>query len=382
LLPILYSTNIVFYMVEIVDCVVIGSGIVGLAIARRLARAKREVLILESASAIGTGISARNSEVIHAGLYYQVDSLKAQLCVAGRLALYQFCKEYGVAHSQVGKLLVATSEDELTDLREIYTRAQANGVTNLAWLDRVAVARLEPAVRCVAGLWSPSSGIIDSHGAMLAMLDDAEMHGASLALRTPVIGGSVRDNSIAIATGGAEPAKLICRSLVNCAGLNSWSVAETLDGLPSETIPLRYFAKGSYFILPGKSPFSHLVYPVPTLGGIGVHATLDLFGQARFGPDVEWVKQLNYEINPERALSFQTAIRRWWPDLPDGALKPGYAGIRPRLDGPNGQARDFLIQGSSTHGVAGLVMLYGIESPGLTASLAIADWVAGLLGVT
>jgi L-2-hydroxyglutarate oxidase LhgO len=367
-------------VVESVETVVIGAGVVGLAIARRLVRAGREVLVLEAAEAIGTGISSRNSEVIHAGIYYPKGSLKARLCVAGKHALYRYCASRGVGHERLGKLIVATGADELPLLDRLRAAAAANGVDDLVPLDAAAARALEPAVRAAGALLSPSTGIVDSHALMLSLLGEAEDRGAAIAYNAPVTGGAVGDGDTRIEVGGADSMTLACRELVNSAGLDAPALAACLSGLPLATVPRGHLAKGSYYGLAGRSPFRRLIYPVPVPGGLGTHVTLDLAGRARFGPDVEWVEARDYRVDPARAASFYAAIRRYWPDLPDGALQPDYAGIRPKIAGPDEPAADFVIQGPRDHGLAGLVNLYGIESPGLTASLAIADHVAALLG--
>ncbi|MCX7891421.1 MAG: NAD(P)/FAD-dependent oxidoreductase [Burkholderiales bacterium] len=365
--------------VETLDAVVIGAGVVGLAVARALAYAGREVVVLEAAGAIGTGTSSRNSEVIHAGIYYPPGSLKARLCVAGKHALYRYCAERGVPFANCGKLIVATSPEQLPDLERLRAQAEANGVRDLARLASAEAASLEPAVRCVGALHSPSTGIVDSHALMLALAADAESAGAAIVFMSPVEGGAAGPQGIELAVGGAEPVRVRARSVVNSAGLDAPRVARSITGIPPETIPPAYFCKGNYYTLAGRSPFSRLVYPVPESAGLGVHVTIDLAGQARFGPDVEWVDAIDYDVDPRRADAFYAAIRRYWPDLPDGALAPGYAGIRPKIHAPGEPARDFLVQGPREHGVPGLVNLFGIESPGLTASLAIGEHVARLL---
>lgn len=365
---------------EEVECVVAGAGVVGLAAARALAQAGHEVVILEAADAIGTETSSRNSEVVHAGIYYPAGSLKARLCVAGRRRLYDYCRSRGVAHRRIGKMIVATAEEQHTQLRSLQETARANGVDDLEWLDAAAARRLEPALRCVAALHSPSTGIVDSHGLMLSLLGEAEASGAMLALGSPVRGGHITEHGIRLDVGGAEPMTLGCRRLVNAAGLHAQDLARRLVGLPPETVPPRLLAKGSYFALAGRAPFRRLIYPLPEAAGLGVHLTLDLAGRARFGPDVEWIERIDYDVDPRRAAGFYDAIRRYYPDLRDDALRADYAGIRPKLQGPDGPAQDFVIQGPATHGVAGLVNLYGIESPGMTAALAIAELVAKRLG--
>ena len=374
---------------ERVECVVVGAGVVGLAVARRLARAGREVIVLEAADAIGTGTSSRNSEVIHAGIYYPTGSLRARLCVPGRDALYDYCAAHGVEHRRIGKLIVATEESQLPKLAAIRAQAAANGVTDLTEVDAATAMRWEPNLRTVGALLSPSTGIIDSHGLMLALLGDAGEAGAMLALQSPLLRSHRASGGFELEVGGAEPMRIACSTLVNAAGLGAWTVARGLEGLDAAHVPPRVLAKGNYYALAaGRSPFSRLVYPVPVEGGLGVHLTLDLAGQARFGPDVEWLGDIaghregpiDYAVDPVRADSFYGAVRAYWPGLPDHALVPAYSGVRPKLSGPGQPQADFLIQGPGTHGVEGLVNLFGIESPGLTSCLAIADAVAAELG--
>ena len=362
------------------DCVVIGAGVVGLAVARRLAQAGREVIVLEAAEAIGTVTSSRNSEVIHAGIYYPAGSLMARMCVSGRRALYEYCREHGIPHRNCGKLIVATTGQETSKLRSIRAHAEANGVLDLQSLEGHEARALEPALNCEAALLSPSTGIIDSHAYMLALRGDAEAAGAAFAFRTPLLGAKARAGGLEIDAGGATPISLQCRLLINAAGLGATAVAHSIDGMPIERIPPAYLAKGNYFSCTVRSPFCHLIYPVPEPGGLGVHLTLDMAGQARFGPDVEWVETIDYAVDPARAERFYPAIRRYWPTLPDGALMPSYSGIRPKIVPPAVAAQDFLIQGPRDHGVDGLINLFGIESPGLTSSLAIADFVDNLAG--
>ena len=348
----------------------VGAGVVGLGIARELAVAGREVIVLEAEDAIGTHTSSRNSEVIHAGIYYPKGSLKARACVAGKQLLYEYCASHGVPHRRCGKLIVATTEKQLADLGALREKAHANGVTDVDWIAKDEVARLEPELFCMGALLSPSTGIIDSHALMLAYLGDAEAAGAMLALKSPLERAMARDGGFELRVTGAEP--IACSTLVNSAGLRAPSVARRIEGYPAELAPRELYAKGNYYSLARRSPFSRLIYPVPEPGGLGVHVTLDLAGQARFGPDVEWVERIDYDVDPRRAERFYAAIRRYWPGLPDGSLLPGYAGIRPKTAGPGEPAPDFEIQGPRRHGVPGLVQLYGIESPGLTASLALA----------
>ena len=359
------------------DAVVIGAGVVGLAVARELAVAGREVIILEAENAIGTATSSRNSEVIHAGIYYPRGSLKARACVEGRALLYRYCTERGIPHMRCGKLIVATNEAQLGELESIRQKAHANGVADVAWISVDEANAMEPAVACVGALHSPSTGVVDSHALMLALLGDAEAHGAMLAFLSPLESARVTsDGRIELRVGGAEPMHLAARTVVNAAGLTAPSLAKRIEGYPQAKAPPEFYAKGNYYSLVGKSPFSRLVYPVPEPGGLGVHVTIDMGGQARFGPDVEWVDRIEYAVDPRRADKFYAAIRRYWPQLPDGALAPGYAGIRPKIAGPKEPAPDFVIQGPAEHGVQGLVNLFGIESPGLTASLALAVDVA------
>lgn len=367
---------------EQVDCVVIGAGVVGLAVARRLAQDGRDVIVVEAASGIGTGISSRNSEVIHAGIYNHPDSLKTRLCVQGRRALYAYCDEHHVPYRRCGKLIVATDETQRTALHGIATRARANGIYNLQQLDAAAVHALEPELTCVAALLSPDTGIIDSHACMLALQGDAERAGAVFAFNSPVLGGAVgigSDDGNILDIGGSDPVCLRARSVINCAGLQAQQIAASLRGMPQSGIAPAFYAKGNYFSLSTAAGFSRLVYPLPTPGGLGVHLTIDLGGGVRFGPDVEWVSTCNLDVDPARADAFYAAIRRYWPGLPDGALHPDYAGIRPKLSGPGAPAVDFRIDGRQRHGIGGLINLFGIESPGLTASLAIADVVAEML---
>jgi L-2-hydroxyglutarate oxidase LhgO len=367
-----------FHM-EKVECVVVGAGVIGLAVARKLAQDGREVIVLEAAEGIGTITSSRNSEVIHAGIYYRAGSLMARMCVSGKQALYDYCREQGVPHRNCGKLIVATTPGETEKLASIRAHAEANGVTDLQTLSGEAARAMEPALSCEAALLSPSTGIVDSHAYMLALRGNAEDAGAAFAFHTPILGARVRGGHIEIDAGGETPMSLSCKLLVNAAGLGATTAARSIAGMPVDKIPPAYLAKGNYFSCAARAPFSHLIYPVPEPGGLGVHLTLDMAGQARFGPDVEWVDSIDYAVDPARAERFYPAIRRYWPTLPDGALMPSYSGMRPKIVPPAVAVQDFLIQGPKEHGVDGLINLFGIESPGLTSSLAIADYVGDLV---
>ncbi len=355
------------------DAAVIGGGVVGLAFARALALAGREVTLLEADGRLGNHTSSRNSEVIHAGIYYPQGSLKARLCVAGKHQLYDYCVRAGVPHRRIGKLIVATRDDEVAALEGILRHALASGVSDLEWVEAGSIRQLEPAVTAVRALFSPSTGIIDSHGLMSALRRDAEAAGAVVVLNSPVLGGRVTPAGIELSIGGSEPSVAVCRTVINAAGLHAQTIARSITGIPVASIPGQYFAKGHYFTLAGRSPFNHLVYPVPVPGGLGVHVTLDLAGQTRFGPDVSWLDSVDYGFDESRSASFYDAIRRYYPALADGALQPGYTGIRPKLGGAGTAASDFVVQTEAEHGVPGLINLYGIESPGLTASLALAE---------
>lgn len=364
-----------------VDCVVVGAGVVGLAVARALALQGREVMVLEAADAIGTGTSSRNSEVIHAGIYYPEGSLKARLCVAGNQQLYTYCAERGVGHRRCGKLLVATSDAQLSQLQAIIDKARANGVLDLVLLTREEARALEPQLECVAAVHSPSTGIVDSHGLMLALQGDLENAGGLVVLNSPVVQvNRVHSATILIAGDGTE---LQVNTVINAAGLGAQALAARFGGLSPAFVPPSYYAKGNYFNLSGRSPFMLLIYPLPEAAGLGVHLTIDLGGQAKFGPDVQWVSSPDdLLVDPARGEAFYAEVRKYWPALRDGALNPGYAGIRPKIQAPGEAARDFLIQGPAVHGVPGLVNLFGIESPGLTSSLAIGDYVSRLLAVS
>ncbi|MDP3702327.1 MAG: NAD(P)/FAD-dependent oxidoreductase [Hylemonella sp.] len=361
---------------EQMDCVVIGAGVVGLAVARALALSGREVLVLEAAEAIGTGTSSRNSEVIHAGIYYPQGSLKAQLCVQGKQMLYDYCAERGIGHRRCGKLIVATSAQQVSELQGIMARAAANGVDDLALLTREQARALEPALECVAAIHSPSTGIVDSHGFMLALQGDLENAGGMVAFHSRLVRARVTSQGIELEA--ADGTALRARTVVNAAGLHAPSLARRFEGLDPKDVPGEYYAKGNYFTLAGRSPFSRLIYPVPEAAGLGVHLTLDLGGQAKFGPDVQWVDSADdLVVDPARGDAFYAEVRKYWPALPDGALQAGYAGIRPKISGPGAATADFKIEGPATHGAPGLLNLFGIESPGLTSSLAIG---AGVLG--
>jgi len=373
--------------VDRIDAVVVGAGVVGLACARELALRGLETLVLEADAGIGNGTSSRNSEVIHAGLYDAAGSLKATLCVAGRRLLYPYCEARGVGHRRCGKLVVAATAAQVEPLRAIEARARANGVEGLRWLSGAEAREIEPALRGEAALLSSVTGIVDSHALMLAYLGDLEHAGGGLVVRSPVEGATVTREGFAVRVGGAEPMEIETRVLVNAAGLHAQALARRVEGLDAAHIPRAWFAKGNYYALAGRSPFTRLVYPVPEPGGLGVHLTLDLAGQARFGPDVQWLLDatsadaIDYAVDPQRSDLFYAAIRRYWPELKDGALTPAYSGVRPKLQGPGEPVRDFMLQGPQAHGVPGLLNLYGIESPGLTASLALAAEAARRLGV-
>ena len=361
-----------------VDCIVIGAGVVGLAVARALVRKGREVMVLEAASAIGTGTSSRNSEVIHAGMYYTRGSLKAQLCVQGKQLLYDYCAQRGIGHSRCGKLIVATHESQVAQLQSIISKAAANGVHDLVLLDREQALAMEPQLECVAAVHSPSTGIVDSHALMLSLQGDIENAGGFVVLNTAV--DQLIRTQAAIEVIATDGTGLAANTVVNAAGLNAPQVASRIKGLDPKHVPVTFWAKGNYFTLSGKSPFSRLIYPVPEAAGLGVHLTIDLGGQAKFGPDVEWVDSPDdLLVDPSRSDAFYAEVRKYWPGLKDGALQAGYAGIRPKLHGPGEAAGDFVIQGESTHGIPGLVNLFGIESPGLTSSLAIGEVVSQML---
>lgn len=366
-----------YFGMETVQSLIIGAGVVGLACAKILAEAGREVVLLEAADAIGTETSSRNSEVIHAGIYYPKGSRKAELCVRGKELLYAYCESRGVPYRRCGKLIVATTPQEEAVLDTILAKANGNGVRDLTWVSGEEARSLEPALSCTKALLSPSTGIVDSHSLMLAYQGDAEAYGAMIAFETPVESGRLCQGGIEIHTGGAEPMALRAQEVVVAAGLHSQTVVRALDGFPTSAIPGQFFCKGNYFTTSYKSPFRHLIYPVPVQSGLGVHVTVDIGGGLRFGPDTQWIDGMDdpsvYEVDPKRGEGFYEAIRRYYPELPDDALIAGYAGIRPKLSPHGAVGDDFNISGPATHGVPGLVCLFGIESPGLTASLAIGE---------
>jgi len=366
-------------MSENVDCIVIGAGVVGLACAAALAAAGREVLVLEKEAGTGCETSSRNSEVIHAGIYYSPGSLKARLCRDGKERLYSYCSERRVPHRRLGKLIVAASHEQCAKLAIIEQNAVANGVTDLTWISMREMRVIEPELAGVGALRSPSTGIVDSRALMRALEADLATYGGMVALKTPVLRGSCLDRRIILNVGGEEPTSLVARSVINCAGLHAPLLAKRIEGLAADAIPNPFYAKGHYYHLSGQIPFKHLIYPVPEEGGLGVHLTLDLAGQARFGPDVTWTDAPDYSFDDSRRECFIAAVRSYYPALNPEQLYPAYTGIRPKLVGPGRGEQDFRIEGEAVHGVAGLVNLFGIESPGLTACLAIADHVVSLL---
>ncbi len=354
------------------DVIVVGAGVIGLAVARECSMRGLSVIVLEQAAQIGSETSSRNSEVIHSGIYYQTDSLKARLCVEGRHLLYEYLESHNVPHKKIGKLIVATNETELRSVELLLHQGTVNGCDDLSIIDRSSLNALEPILNCAGALLSPSTGILDSHAYMLALQGDAEDHGATIAFRTPFEYARAMDGSFIVTSGGDEPMELTTRYLINAGALHASRVARAIDGLAAQFVPETLYAKGNYFMLRNRAPFSRLIYPAPQTHGLGIHLTLDMAGAARFGPDVQWQKEIDYTVDETRLISFEAAIRRYWPALPEGALTPGYTGIRPKISGPNDPAADFRIDGPGTHGVEGLVNLFGIESPGLTSSLAIA----------
>lgn len=364
---------------ESVEAVVVGAGVVGLAVAREIALQGHEVLVLEATQGIGNGTSSRNSEVIHAGIYYPTGSLKARLCVAGKHTLYRYCAERGIPHRRCGKLIVATGDGQLDELERIRRKAAENGVADLEQWEAARARELEPELACTGALWSPSTGIIDSHGLMLAYQGDIEDGGGMIAFNAGLERARVTSDGFHLEVGGDAPMELECAVLVNSAGLEAPDLARRMKGYDPAHAPAAHYCKGNYYTLRGRSPFDRLIYPVPEAAGLGVHVTVDLGGQCRFGPDVEWVESVDYDVDPRRAEVFYAAVRKYWPGLQDGALEPGYSGIRPKLGPASAPAADFVIQGAATHGVPGLVHLFGIESPGLTASPAIGDLVLATL---
>lgn len=362
------------------EVLVVGAGVVGLAVARALALRGHEVVLAEAADAVGTGVSSRNSEVIHGGMYYPSGSLRARHCVAGARMLYALCESHGVGHRRCGKLIVAATEAEADGIAAIRERGDANGVEGLELLDGAQARRLEPNLACTAALLSPDTGIVDSHALMLALQGDLADRGGALALRTPVAGLSRADGRWLAAFGGAAPGDYPCDAVVNAASFGAQALAARTEGYPAARVPPLVLARGNYFGCTGKAAFTRLIYPAPVEGGLGTHLTLDLAGRMRFGPDVEWIDSLDYRVDPARGAAFYAAIRRYWPGLPDDALVADYAGIRPKLTGPGEPAADFRIDGPAEHGLPGLVQLFGIESPGLTASLSLAEDVADRLG--
>ena len=373
---------------EQVDCVVIGAGVVGLAVAREMALQGRETILLERENAFGTISSARNSEVIHAGIYYPKDSLKAKLCVEGNHLLYEYCRSHQVATQPYGKLIVATGENQIDDLQAILYKAQNNGVPEIQLISADQAKQLEPKLSCSAAILSASTGIVDSHGFMLSLLGGFEDAGGMIAYQSPLISakpiGPGGEGGFELNIGGPDGMKLHTKLLINCAGMSAPAVAQKIEGLHQGQIPKAYFAKGNYFSLSGKSPFTHLIYPIPEPGGLGVHLTLDMGGQAKFGPDVEWLDieneaQIDYTVNPKRGDGFYEAVRRYWPDLKDNSLQPDYSGVRAKIVPPNSPAGDFCFNAPQDHGLQGLYNLYGFESPGLTSSLAIAKHLENLI---
>jgi len=359
-----------------VEVVVAGAGVIGLAMARALAISGRDVIVLEAADAFGTGTSSRNSEVIHAGIYYPRGSLKARLCVDGRQRLYEYCEAHGVPHRRCGKLIVATSMDQLGELEKIKAAAAGNGVI-LEQLSAAQAQAMEPQLQCTGALLSPTTGIIDSHSYMLSLLGEAERHNATIVYESTVTNARVENEGILVSVNGGET-RLRAKLLINSTGLGAPALAGKIEGFPAAHVPRAYLAKGNYFMLAGRAPFSRLVYPVPEPGGLGVHLTLDLAGRARFGPDVQWVEEIDYAVDPSRGDRFYGEVRKYWPGLADGALEPAYSGLRPKISAPGAPNADFRIEGAPTHGVPSVINLFGIESPGLTASLAIADEVSAL----
>ncbi|MCC3304670.1 NAD(P)/FAD-dependent oxidoreductase [Sneathiella sp. HT1-7] len=362
-----------------VENIVIGAGVIGLAIARTLAVAGRDVLVLERSAHFGEETSSRNSEVIHAGIYYPKDSLKARFCVEGKKRLYDYCVARHIPHQRCGKLIVATSEAELETLDSLAAKAAANDVDDIEYLSQDAAIKMEPTLNCAAALLSPSTGIIDSHQLMLAYVGEIEDNGSAIAYNTPFETAERTKEGFAVTADGTT---VQCRNLINSAGLSAQEIAASISGLAPAHIPTRYLTKGSYFTMTARAPFSHLIYPVPNTASLGIHVTLDLAGQIRFGPDQEWIDQIDYEVDPARCTDFYEAIRRYFPALPDDSLIPAYSGIRPKVQTPDGAAADFVLSGEQNHNIPGLVNLFGMESPGLTASLRIGEAVMEMLDQT
>jgi L-2-hydroxyglutarate oxidase LhgO len=363
-------------MTERLDCAIIGGGVVGLAVARKLAQPGRQVVLFEAEKATGQHTSSRNSEVMHAGIYYPSGSLKARLCVRGRRLLESYCTERGIPWRRIGKLVVAVSGQEIPELEHHLAQAEANGVDDLVWLEPEEVRKLEPVVRCARALSSPSTGLVDSHALMRTLADDARRAGADIVLGTPVVGGELGDGFIDLDVGGGDPGRFRFATVVNSAGFSAPAVARSLRGLPAKTIPTAYFARGHYFTVSGASPFRRLVYPVPSKDGLGIHVALDLGGNLRFGPDVSFAETPSYAFDERRVEYFYRAIRTYFPGLADGALQPGFVGVRPKLAPEGAGFVDFVLQGPEAHGIPGLLNLYGIDSPGLTSAMAIAEEVA------
>ena len=370
---------------EQVDCVVIGAGVVGLAVAREMALQGHETILLEREGSFGTISSARNSEVIHAGIYYPKDSLKAKLCVEGNRLLYEYCRSHQVATQRYGKLIVA-DESQINDLQALLYKAQNNNVPEIKLISGDEAKQLEPKLKCSAAILSASTGIVDSHGYMLSLLGGFEDAGGMIAYHAPLVSakpiGQAAEGGFELEIGGPDGMKLQTKLLINCAGMSAPAVAQKIEGLSNDQIPKAYFAKGNYFSLSGKSPFTHLIYPIPEPGGLGVHLTLDMAGQAKFGPDVEWLdidaeEQIDYTVNPKRGEGFYEAVRRYWPELKDNSLQPDYSGVRAKIVAPNSPAGDFCFNCPQDHGLEGLYNLYGFESPGLTSSIAIARYLEG-----
>lgn len=369
-------------MSDEIDCVIIGAGVIGLAIGRELALAGREVIVVERNAGVGEETSSRNSEVIHAGIYYPTSSLKARLCVSGKSMLYEYCQGRQIPFRRIGKLIVATDDSQLGRLTSLKSRATQNGVTDIEEIDRIELERREPNVRGVAALWSPSTGIIDSHALMLALQADLETAGGIVATHSAIEAIDVGNKKIDLrVASGDDSSELTATTVINAAGLGALSLAKNCTGVDSSAVPRGYLAKGSYFVLDGPSPFKTLVYPLPVAGGLGIHATLDLAGKLRFGPDVEWLDEIDYSVDAKRRDAFAESIQHYWPELNPADLVPGYAGIRPKLSGPGEPPADFCIEPAATSAARQLIHLFGFESPGLTAALAIAEEVKNLVAV-